>query len=132
MHVFPRHQLHKLIDIQLIFISTRQPTYYFGLILANIVAVLIDHLLKLVNSNFILPGKSLKILPQVSSLLIVLDKGVFELVQLEHIDVLSLELLVDVLHLLIEVSGVIQRRNCILQFPLGLLALPLVDAVPPH
>ena len=56
----------------------------------------------------------------------------FELVQFEHIDILPLELLVDIRHLLIEMFGVIQRRNCTLQFPLGLFALTLVDTIPPQ
>ena len=86
----------------------------------------------MLNPDFVLLGKSLKILPEVSSLFVVLDKCMFELVQFEHIDVLPLELLVDIPHLFIEMFGVIQRRNCTLQFPLGLFAFALVDDVPPN
>lgn len=92
VNIFLGHKIDKLIDAQTIFLGASQLEDNLSLIISDVISILPDYLLHLVGPNFPIFGKSLEVPIKIPSLSVVLDEGLLEFVQFEHVDILSFEL----------------------------------------
>lgn len=114
MNVFLCHEIDELINLQVVFFGSCQLEDDFSLIISDIITIFSNNLLHLVGSNLAFGRKTFKILVKIPSLAVILDKGLFEFVQFEHVDILSFEFLGQVAYLLVEIVRIIQRLGCAL------------------